>query len=96
LFLFIFIFFCLAASSWIYVNRSQGSKKVGLGGVPYIYIDSYCIHIIVGFSPTLGSFGVKMLDLFRAGAATASCAGAGALDVQFLKGADAKDGDTLW
>jgi hypothetical protein len=37
-----------------------------------------------------------MLDLFRAGAATASCAGAGALDVQFLKGADAKDGDTLW
>jgi len=34
-----------------------------------------------------------MLDLLSAGAATPSCAGAGALDVQFLKGADAKDGD---
>ena len=28
-----------------------------------------------------------------AGAATPSCAAAGALDVQFLKGTDAKDGD---
>ena len=57
------------------------------------YIYNYCIHITVGFSPTSGSFGVKMLDLLSAGAATPSCAGAGALDVQFLKGADAKDGD---